>query len=104
MEGIYDMRPIDPRPITAQERAWLLRGIAKLDDQDEIEAYTEGISGLVVEAKCDCGDPACHSVEFTRGEPETRTIGIACTTSGDGRTLIVHADERSGELVELELI
>jgi hypothetical protein len=119
------MDPIAPRPITDQERTWLERGIETLPtgeyqgggkwvavDTNKIKPLDEPIDptywlqqldGLTVVAQCLCGESNCHTVRFRRSGAG-RLVALATSSTPDRRMLIVHIDEDSGELAELEII
>jgi hypothetical protein len=119
------MDSIKPRPITEQERAWLMRGLESLptgeyqgggkwievetnqvkplDEPVDPTLWLEQIDGLMVVGQCMCGESNCHTVRFRRAG-EGRVVALATSSTADRRMLIIHIDDDSGELAELEII
>lgn len=114
-----------PRLLTKQEREWLCLAISllptgeylgggrwkdvktgetkPLDPPIDPEPYLAQIENLMVVARCGCGDPNCHTVDFQHYRPG-RSVALAHTNTDDGRELIVFEDEETGHLTQLEVI
>jgi hypothetical protein len=119
------MDPIDPRPITDQEREWLKRGletlptgeyegggtwidmetneVKPLDEPIDPTFWLDQVDGLTVVGQCMCGESNCHTVRFRRAGAGS-IVALATSATSDGRMLIIHIDDDSGELAELEII
>jgi hypothetical protein len=86
------------RPLTQQERDWLVQGLQALSDP---AAYLAQVAQLRVVQQCDCNQPDCHTINFQsfKGRKVQNIYG-AC--SDDGRMLNI--DSHTGELLGLEVI
>jgi hypothetical protein len=117
-------KPMRPRPITAQERAWLIRGLNSLATGEYVgtgvidldtgtppppgppvdpQPYLDQLDNLVVVKKCNCGQKSCHTVDF-RQSKKARHCGLVMTQTDDGRFLIISVNELTNELADLEII
>ncbi len=65
--------------------------------------FLDQVDSLIVTDMCRCGQADCHTVYFQhyRGEP---TGAIAFHFADDGHTVIVHVDDKTGKIGELEVI
>jgi hypothetical protein len=88
------------RPLSKVERAWLERALRTLEDHGTAVAQ---LDELRVVSTCCCGEPTCCTVQFQYFEPGCTCL-LATASTDDGRTIIVTAHERTGELTELEVI
>jgi hypothetical protein len=117
-------KPMRPRPITSQERAWLIRGLNSLRTGEYVgchaidldtwrhpplgppvdpQPYLDQLDKLVVIQKCNCGGKPCHTVYFQESQwSEMRTLVMHCTD--DGRWLNICVNHTTQELVKLEII
>ena len=113
------------REVTKQERNWLIKGLSTLEtgkyfgggrwidsetgkqkplDEPIDPDYLLGqVDHLRVVSKCDCGEPDCHTVRFQNFE-SGKSVALVCDSTDDGRILIIHINEDSGLLAELEVI
>jgi hypothetical protein len=113
------------RPLTKQEKDWLLRGLKtletgeffgggnwidvenkrrkKLDKPVNANFLLEQIDELQVTEKCNCGEPNCHTVKFQNFEIG-KSVAVVCYHTEDKRMLIIHINENNGKLAELEII
>ncbi len=113
------------RPLTKQEKDWLLRGLEtletgeyfgggnwvdvenncrkELDKPVDPNFLLEQIDELQVIEMCSCGEPNCHTVKFQDFETG-KSVAIVCYHTEDKRMLIIHINENNGKLAELEII
>lgn len=113
------------RELTKQEKNWLYQGlqtlrtgeyfgggnwiemetgkIKPLDEPIDPQFFLNQIIWLRVISKCDCGESNCHTVKF-QNYNKRNTVALVTTYIEDGRMMIIHIDEESGLLVELEVI
>ena len=114
------------RDLTKQEKDWLIQGlqtlktgeyfgggnwiemetgkIKPLDEPIDPQFFLNQIIWLRVVSKCDCGEPNCHTVRFQKEGYSKSRVAIVTTYIEDGRMLIIHIDEESGIIIELEVI
>ena len=113
------------RELTEQEKKWLIRGLEtlktgeyfgggrwvdldtnetkKLDEPVDAEFFLQQIDELQVVDKCLCGDATCHTVKFQNFK-RGKSVAIVCSSTEDKRMLIIHINEDTGHLAELEII
>ena len=113
------------RALTEQEKEWLLRGLKTLgtgeyfgggnwidtetnkrlplDEPVDPQHLINQINNLRVIGECGCGEPNCHTVQFQNYE-RGKSAAIVCYHTEDKRMLIIHVNEDSGQLAELEII
>jgi hypothetical protein len=113
------------RPLIPQERKWLIEALSTMERGEHFGGgvlveqktgavkprdravdpsfFLNQVDSLLVTSKCECGDPNCLTVYFQhyRG---FHTGVVAFHQSGDGHTIIVHTDDGTGEINELEVI
>lgn len=116
---------IENRSLTEQEKNWLIRGLEtlktgeyfgggnwvdletnktkELDEPLDPEFFLAQIDELRVVGKCHCGDATCHTVEFQNFEIG-KSVAIVCSSTEDRRMMIIHINEDTGPLAELEII
>ena len=112
------------RALTKQERDWMVRGLEtlrtgeyfgggkwveldtnkkkELDQPIDPGPYLHQIDELRVVDKCTCGEPKCHTVKFQNFEIG-KSVAIVCSSTEDKRMLIIHINEETGRLAELEI-
>ena len=112
------------RELTEQEKNWLIRGLEtlktgeyfgggnwvdldtnetkELDVPLDPEFFLAQIDELRVVDKCPCGDATCHTVKFQNFEIG-KSEAIVCSSTEDKRMLIIHINEDTGKLAELEI-
>jgi hypothetical protein len=113
------------RSLTEQERRWLIRGLntletgeyfgggnwidvetnetLPLDEPIDSQFFLSQIEDLRVTGKCNCGEKNCHTILFQHFEMGKSTA-IVCYHTEDKRQLIIHINEDSGMLAELEVV
>lgn len=113
------------RPITEQEKNWLIRGLKTLEtgeyfgggnwidtETNEKKPFDEPVSSnfllnqidnLRVIDKCDCGETNCHTIKFQHFE-SGKSVAVVCYHTEDERMLIIHINEDIKMLSELEII
>jgi hypothetical protein len=113
------------RPITEQEREWLVQGLQSLatgeysgggnwidcetgkvlpkDEPIDPKPYLDQLDALRVMAQCDCGDPNCHTVHF-QGFSPGNSVALVEFHTEDDRMLIILVDRDTDKLAELEII
>jgi hypothetical protein len=113
------------RPLTTQEKDWLIRGLhtlgtgeyfgggnwidlqtkekLPLDEPVDPSFLLDQIDNLRVIGQCECGEANCHTVQFQHYQ-RGRSVAIVCYHTEDKRQLIIHINEDSGLLAELEVI
>ena len=112
-----------PRPITAQERKWLIRGLNALPTGEYVgchsinlatgshpppgppinpQPYLDQLDKLVVVSKCNCGGKNCHTVTF-RDVPKGKPRTLVMHNTDDGRWLIITVAKDTQELAGLEI-
>ncbi len=113
------------RPLTDQERAWLIRGlnslatgeyadggrwiekktgeVKPLDPPQDPSSWLDQVDSLRVIGQCNCGEPNCHTVQFQDFEG-SQVVAIVTYHTEDGRLLNVLINERTGRIAELEII
>jgi len=118
------MKVID-RPLTEQERAWLIQGLATLPTGKALgggvwakyhtgevdplgppvdpEPFLRQIEGLRVVGICDCGEPDCHTVTFQHAAGGKRA-SLVYSHIEDGRLLIIDLNKDTGLLAQMEII
>lgn len=77
--------------------------IVPLDDVVDQRPYLGQIDSLQVVSQCKCGEPNCHTVQFQYFRPG-KSAGLVCYHTEDKRQLIIHVDEDTNLLSELEII
>ena len=116
-------RKMSPRPITAQERKWLVRGLNSLASGEYVgchsidlatgtkpppapptdpQPYLDQLDHLVVVHKCNCGGKNCHTVCF-RDVPKGKPRTLVMHNTDDCRWLIITVDNETQELAALEI-
>ncbi len=112
------------RELTEQETNWLISGLKtletgeyfgggswvdldknktkELDEPLDADFFLEQIEGLRVIDKCPCGEATCHTVKFQNFEIG-KSVAIVCSSTEDKRMLIIHINEDTGQLAELEI-
>jgi hypothetical protein len=113
------------RELTEQEKNWLIDGLKTLEtgeyfgggrwidlDTNETKEHDEPIDAeffiaqideLRVVDKCTCGEANCHTVKFQNFEVG-KSVAIVCSATEDKRMLIIHINEDTDKLAELEII
>jgi hypothetical protein len=113
------------RPLTNQERNWLIRGLKTLetgeyfggDNWIDTETnkrksldqpidplfHLQEVESLYVVGQCNCGERNCHTIQFQNYE-KGKSAAIVCYHTEDKRMLIIHINESTGKLAELEII
>ncbi|QQS42118.1 MAG: hypothetical protein IPM63_04010 [Acidobacteriota bacterium] len=110
--------------MTEQEREWLVLGLEtlrtgeyfgggnwvdletnkakELDQPLDPQPFLQQIDELRVVDKCPCGEARCHTVTFQNFEIG-KSVAIVCSSTKDSRMLIIHINEDTGRLAELEI-
>jgi hypothetical protein len=113
------------RELSVQERDWLTQGLHSMatgeyrgggiwvdlktgktvpkDDSIDPAPYLEQVPSLQIVGQCSCGDSTCHTVRF-QNYAKGRSIALAQYHTDDGRMLIIHVNEDTGKIAELEII
>lgn len=113
------------RALTEQEKKWLLRGLntlgtgeyfgggkwvdmetnerLPLDELVDPQHLINQVANLRVVGECGCGEPRCHTVQFQHYE-RGKSAAVVCYQTEGKRMLIIHVNEDSGRLAELEII
>ena len=115
---------LQPRPLTVQERSWLIRGLESLRTGEYVgyhavnlatgkkpslgppinpQPYLDQLDDLVVIEKCNCGQKNCQTVKFRRVNPKKIETLVMHNTE-DGRWLVITAHKDTHKLAELEVI
>ena len=113
------------RPLTLQERAWLVEGLQTLaagehfgggqwtdaetntvkprDEPVDPAPYLAQVDSLRVVGRCECGEINCHTIRFQDyGLGEHSALVMSRTD--DGRLLIISISEATERIVELEVV
>ena len=90
-----------PRPLTAQERAWLDAAIASVPsprrERLAVQAATVRVHWL-----CGCGQ--CHTMDLIDADDSRApVVCVATVPAGDGREVFLHVDA-DDRLAELEVV
>lgn len=113
------------RLLTQQEKSWLIRGLntlatgeyfgggrwvdtktnktKKLDKPINPEFFIEQIENLRVIGSCNCGEANCHTVQFQNFEIG-KLVNLVFYNTEDKRMLLIHINEDTNQLAELEII
>jgi hypothetical protein len=113
------------RPLTAEERAWLIRGlqmlptghafggglstnyhtgeVLPLDPVVDPAPYLSQLDELRVREICDCGEPECHTVHFQH-YVFRKSVPLVYSHTEDDRLLNIFVNKDTGLLAELEII
>lgn len=119
------MKVVDHRPLTPQERNWLVTALSTLPtgryagggcwvdcETNQVKPLAEPIDsspylaqldGLLVVGRCGCGQSNCHTVYFADFEPGTVVTPVIAITR-TGELLTVGVDRVTGQLTELEVL
>ena len=118
------MTPLRPRKITAEEKAWLIRGLRSLKTGEyagchaidlgtgknpplgkpiDPRPFLDQLDSLIAVAECSCGQRNCHTVTFRQSTTAPRRT-IVYSKTDDGRSLIIDKNSATGELAGLEII